>query len=32
MAFRFIATEIIEDISFILEEKGANGEYMVAET
>lgn len=32
LAFKFIATEIIEDISFILSEKGSNGEYLLAET
>jgi hypothetical protein len=32
LAFRFVATEIIEDISFILSEKGNNGEYLLAET
>ena len=31
-AFRFIATEIIEDISYTLEYKSEDGTYLVAET
>jgi len=32
LALRFVTTEIIEDISFILKEKDADGKYLVNET
>jgi len=32
MAFRFISTEIIEDISFVLSEKNPEGRYLTDET